>query len=794
VFFIVGLETRCPVVVERTVAISDVEKAWLARSGRDLLYPEREHVGVIEVSNFPDLGKLVAQRFLEWVQAHPEGVVALPTGKTPEHFIKWVKHYLDNWSLPEVQKDLSAGGVDSSIRPDLSGLRFVQIDEFYPIDPEQTNSFYYYVNKYYIAGFGLDPEKALLIEASSIGIPEGKKFTDIFVDGVVDLSLRVRQARSRLERLQKSVIAHVDQWCTDYESRIREMGGIGFFLGGIGPDGHIAFNVRGSDLYSTTRLTPTNYETQAAAAMDLGGIEVARKRLVITIGLRTIAYHPGVVAIIMAAGEAKAPMVKDAVQQPKSNQYPATILHGLPHARFYLTRGAARLLTDRVYVDIKRLSKLPDETVERVVVDLTLDRNKHLRDLQKSDFETVRSSAEVLARFGGDVKAVVEKVENSLRGKIERGRLVPENTTFMHTAPHHDDIMLGYLGYLIHLVRPLSNRHTFNYATSGFTAVTNTYVRHQLENLKRWIISAKFSDLMEEDYFRPDDHTGRDRDMFQYLNGVAARSNTMQSEGEARRLLRNLMFLYEELSLPQLLNRIDELINYFETQYPGKKDLPHIQQLKGMVREWEADLLWGYFGFHTHSVNHIRLGFYKGEIFTELPRMERDVMPIYRIMEQNRPDVVTVALDPEASGPDTHYKVLQAITEALRLYEKINPNVQVLGYRNVWYRFHPSEANVFVPVSLNSMAILENAFLRCFGSQREASFPSYEYDGPFYRLAQEIMVQQYLTVTMCLGREFFGSHESPRMRAAHGLVFLRQMSVEEFYQRSLELRSCMQKG
>ena len=70
------------------------------------------------------------------------------------------------------------------------------------------------------------------------------------------------------------------------------MGGIGFFLGGIGPDGHVGFNVRGSDHYSTTRLTATNYETQAAAAGDLGGIEISRNRLVITIGLNTITYNP----------------------------------------------------------------------------------------------------------------------------------------------------------------------------------------------------------------------------------------------------------------------------------------------------------------------------------------------------------------------------------------------------------------------------------------------------------------------------------------------------------------------
>ena len=84
------------------------------------------------------------------------------------------------------------------------------------------------------------------------------------------------------------------------------MGGIGFLLGGMGPDGHIAFNTRGSDHNSTTRLTATNFETQAAAAGDLGGIEVSRSRLVITIGLGTITYNPDCASIIFAAGEAKA--------------------------------------------------------------------------------------------------------------------------------------------------------------------------------------------------------------------------------------------------------------------------------------------------------------------------------------------------------------------------------------------------------------------------------------------------------------------------------------------------------
>ncbi|MCK4271340.1 glucosamine-6-phosphate deaminase [bacterium] len=777
---------------KKSVKISHVEEVWLAKLERQLIYPQKEHIGIIEVVNFPALGKLTALRFIEWVQENPGGVISLPTGKTPEHFIKRVKFYLSNWDSPEAQKDLSEGGVDPTIKPDMKSLHFVQIDDFYPIDPEQTNSFYYYVNKFYIKGFGLDGKKALLINTAQLGIPRGRKMTAVFPDNIVDLSLRVRQPGTRVERRQKAVIAQVDQWCMEYESRIRKLGGIGFFLGGIGPDGHIAFNVRGSDHYSTTRLMPTNYETQAAVATDLGGVEVAKNRLVITIGLATITLSKDVVVIIIAAGEAKAPTVFNAIQQPKSILFPATVLHDLPNARFYLTKGAACLLTERVYVDVKRAAQLSEEVVERVVINLALERNRRIGDLSRDDFNSIRSSAEVLRRFEGDVSAVTGKVQQNLIEKVERGRADIQNTTFMHMGPHHDDIMLGYLGYVAHLVRPVTNKHTFNYATSGFTAVTNGYVLDLLQKLKVWIVSDEFRNLMKEDYFRPDFEIGRSRDVFQYLDGIAAHSRTMKDEGEARRLLRNLIFLYEEDSVTRLLNRIDELINYFQTQYPGKKDLSHIQQLKGVIREWEADLLWGYFGFNTQSVNHIRMGFYKGEIFEEQPETNRDVLPIYKLMERDRPDVVTVALDPEGSGPDTHYKVLQATTEALRRYEKIKPDVQVWGYRNVWYRFHPSEANMFVPISLNSMAIMENAFMKCFGSQREASFPSYEYDGPFYRLAQKIMVEQYQMLKTCLGRELFGSHDSPRMRAAHGLVFLRQMDLKEFYQHSEKLRSSMQ--
>lgn len=770
--------------------LSKVEEIFLERTGRRLMYSPTEKIPVIEVKNFPTLGKLTALRFLEWVQNNPGGVVSLPTGKTPEHFIKWVTHYLTNWQLPDVQKDLESNGVNPAIYPDMKSLHFVQIDEFYPINPHQHNSFFYYVNKFYLKGFGLDPEKALLIDTSKIGIPEGKTLEDIFPDNIVDISLRTRQAMNTQERLQKQVIDAVDQFCTNYEDSIRALGGIGFFLGGIGPDGHIAFNVRGSDHYSTTRLTTTNYETQAAAATDLGGIEVSRNRLVITIGLSTITYNKDAVAIIIAAGEAKARVIANAIQHEKSNLYPATVLQELPKARFFVTQGAAKLLQERRYEDVLKAETLSDEKIEQIIIDLALYKKKRLRDLVRSDFTSIRSSAEVLKKTKQDPKTLAKQVEENLIKKIQAGLETPEGQTFMHTAPHHDDIMLGYLSYIIHLVRTSKNKHFFNYMTSGFTAVTNAYVLELMQKLLKHIDSAHFRDLKEHGYFDPSNENAKNEDMYLYLDGLAAHSRTRKEEAETRRLLRNMVYLFEEDSLPNLKERTKELINYFKTQYPGKKDVPHVQQLKGMIREWEADVLWGYFGFNSSSVKHLRLGFYKGDIFTEEPKIQRDVLPVLKIMQDIHPNVVTVALDPEGSGPDTHYKVMQTISEALKIYEQKTgeKDIRIWGYRNVWYRFHPSESNIYVPVSLNSMAILEKSFMTCFGSQRSASFPSYEYDGPFYRLAQKIMVEQYENIKTLLGDEYFFENPHPRLRATRGLTFLKQLTLPEFYQHSLELR------
>jgi glucosamine-6-phosphate deaminase len=781
---------------ERATGLSPVESRALEGSPFAAFYPPAEKIRTLVVDNFPALGKLAAMRFVEWAQGHPGGVVSLPTGKTPEHFIKWVQRLLQGWDAPQIRRELEEAGIAPGRRPDMGSLHFVQIDEFYPIDPSQHNSFHAYVSRFYLEGFGLDPAKALLIDGTRIGLPAGHTLRSAWPTDEVDLSLRYRAAHTPLEQLQQRVLAGVDQWCQEFESRVRALGGIGFFLGGIGPDGHIGFNVRGSDHRSTTRLTEVNYETQAAAAGDLGGIEVARKRLVITIGLGTITYNPECCAVVIAAGEAKAQIVAAAIRQPAHIDHPATSLHALPQARFYLTLGAAKLLEERQVVLMEGAPALDEEEVEKVVVDLALARRKRVDQLERDDFAADPRGAALLRRCPESVAALTGQVRANLIAKLERGMSTRTHTRFLHTEPHHDDLMLGYLPYIVRHVRQASNTHHFACLTGGFTAVTNQFIQDHLARLARFLDAPEFARLHAGGYFAPDNENGRNRDVWQYLDGVAAADEDLRAEGAARRFLRNLMGVYGETSLEGIGRRMAELGVYFAAQYPGQKDAPQVQQLKSLCREWEAECIWGYFGWDCPSIRHLRLGFYTGDIFTREPTVDGDVAPILRLLEEVKPDVVGVALDPEASGPDTHYKVLQAIAEALRRYEKQSgrADLRVWGYRNVWYRFHPAEANIFVPVSLNMFATMHNAFMNTFISQKDASFPSYEHEGPFSELAQRIQVEQYQKIKICLGRQWFHEHPSPLIRATRGLVYLKDLSLEEFYARSRQLQAYAERG
>ena len=747
-------------------------------------------IPTIIVDNYIELGQLTALRFIEWTCLNPGGVIALPTGKTPEFFIKWVQFYLANWQKEMDKGILAKIGFETSLKPDLRSLHFFQLDEFFPIRPEHERSFTYFVKNFYIDGFGLDPKKVHLI--NTFDIPEKSRnefgkiqnLDEVFPDGVIDLGLRIQKPNNERDLLKQKTIKLFDQFCQDYEDEIRKRGGIGFFLGGIGPDGHVAFNVKGSAHHSHTRLTNINYETQAAAATDLGGIELVRKKAVITIGLDTITYNPDTVAIIIAAGQAKSEQVARAVELEAGITYPATSLQKLKNARFFVTQSATNMLTlsEENVKQLFKEKKLPSNFHERLVI-TGADKNKlSLIEASRIDCESKaidtpewRIACEIRNK---PLDQLAEETFKSLNEKILRGINVPDNQRILHTAPHHDDIELAYFPLLHHLVRSPNNENYFVYCTSGFTAVTNFYVIERLENLQKLIQTGNISDEQNRlaDYgLAQDDITG-------YLNGIAMMDVDLQHFHISTRLTRLFLNHLKTNSLNKVAAFVGELVEQLKAIEPGRSEPEIFHLIKGWLREYEAELVWAYFGIDMDHVSHLRLPFYSANIFPEYPNFEQDVQPIVQLLERIKPTIITLALDPEGSGPDTHYKTLIALSEAIDKYVESHPemNIRIWGYRNIWSRYSLTEVNTIIPVSLNSFAVLHNMFSSCFLSQKSASFPSYELDGTFSELAQRIWVSQHNHLIELLGKEYFYGSPNPLMRRSYGAIYLKDMSYKEF--------------
>lgn len=766
--------------------LSEVEKAFQAESGITSISSK---IPYLTVDNFPKLGLITACRFLEWAAENPQGVISLPTGKTPEYFIKWTQYLLENWDSKKGKEIREKYNLGKTKKPVLKDLTFVQIDEFYPISSKQNNSFFHYVNKFYLEGFGLSKENAILINSDEIPLAQGKHFSEVFPDLKVDLSLRFRDPANSLEKIQQESIYMIDQWCAEYEQRIRDLGGIGFFLGGIGPDGHIAFNTRGSHLFSPTRLTETNFETQAVAAGDLGGIEVSANRLVITIGLETITYNKDAVAIIIAAGEAKAQIVKDSLENTLNNIYPATVLQKLKNGRFYLTKGAAVRLSDSVD-SYYRSGEWTWEKTERSVIELCKKLGKYGHRLKLEDLKNDKYTS-LIPNLSEDT---VSQVMKSTVEKLNRGTTKEKDQVILHTGPHHDDISLGILPHITNQLQENSNEAHFSVLTSGFTAVTNTFVIETLLHTRKLLDGGQIQMVNYDDFFDIGYKLKTDKDVYHYLTKVAAEDVEGRMRGLSHRVVRALVEIFEVKNKHKLRETINDVISILRNSYDGEKNPAKIQKLKGMIREFEEELVWAHFGVQVKNVHHLRLGFYTGDIFTEQPDKKRDVEPIVEMFRKVNPTKISLTLDPEGSGPDTHYKVLQATAEAVRQWgeEKDLSELRVVGYRNVWFKFEPHEANVIVPVSLGDMAVMEDSFANCYLSQVNASFPSYSHNGKFSTVAKRIWVSQLNDIQLLLGKNYFYLHDTAKVRSSHGLIFFKDMNVEEFLAHARELEKSIE--
>ena len=713
---------------------TEVEQTFLNNTDHPFLY-DGEQIPSIEVINSIELGKLTALRFIEWVIHNPDGVVALPTGKSPEIFIRFLELYKNNWTNPDVQKELHSCGITAPTFPDTSHLKFVQLDEFYPIAPNHRNSFHTFVTNYYLPLLNIKKEQALLINSAEI--------------------------------------SDVKEFCTQYEAQIDAWGGIGFFLGGIGPDGHIAFNVAGSEPNSTTRLVTLNYQTACTAATSLGGMAYARNKTALTIGLDTIMRKKDATIIIIAAGEGKAPMVAHAIEKKDMN-YPAAALQTHAGTRFYLTRAAASHLNARYLSDIKNNAQLLQDTatIDRILSNVSLTCNKPLLQLTTDDCMQTEDGT-LLVQAAQNIAHLTRATHDRYIKKLTPSN--PSNKSILHTAPHHDDVMLSY--HPLAVASLAKNRTHVAYATSGFTAVTNDYLMDITAQINESFCKKNESEIFSNNY---------ELLLDQFANAYEQNNHTAMRHAEQLIVAHLIATLFTFSSAKQLAQYVYNLHNVIiPSIIPGEKDTAEMQQLKGAIRETEVDRMWRIHGIGVDNITHLRSKFYTGDYFTPRPTFQDDVTPLLKLLQTHQPDVVTLALDPEGTGPDTHYKVLQVVANAVRAWDK---QPEIWGYRNVWYRFKPYDATLMAPVSENELSYLHDIFMACFSTQKDAAFPSHFHDGPFSELSVAIQKEQLATMRTLLGNEFFDTHPDEKMRNAAGLCFIKRMPTDEFLAASDTLR------
>lgn len=94
--------------------------------------------------------------------------------------------------------------------------------------------------------------------------------------------------------------------CARYEAKIAECGGIDLFLGGIGPDGHIAFNEPGSSLQSRTRVKTLTTDTIIANSRFFDNDVNKVPKTALTVGVGTVLSAKEVLIIVNGHNKARA--------------------------------------------------------------------------------------------------------------------------------------------------------------------------------------------------------------------------------------------------------------------------------------------------------------------------------------------------------------------------------------------------------------------------------------------------------------------------------------------------------
>lgn len=149
--------------------------------------------------------------------------------------------------------------------------------------------------------------------------------------------------------------ADLEAECASYEARIEAAGGIDLFMGGVGEDGHLAFNEPFSSLVSRTRVKSLTYDTILVNSRFFDNDVNKVPKLALTVGVGTVLSAKEV--LVLAFGHKKARALQQAVEGAYSQSCTLSALQAHRHGIIVcdeLSVGELKVNTYRYFKDIEK--------------------------------------------------------------------------------------------------------------------------------------------------------------------------------------------------------------------------------------------------------------------------------------------------------------------------------------------------------------------------------------------------------------------------------------------------------
>ena len=155
--------------------------------------------------------------------------------------------------------------------------------------------------------------------------------------------------------------------CASYEEKIKKAGGVKLFVGGIGPDGHIAFNEPSSSLSSRTRIKTLTYDTIVANSRFFDGDINKVPKTALTVGVGTVMDAEEV--LIIVNGHNKARALRHAIEEGVNHMWTISALQLHPKGIIVCDEEATTELkvgTVKYFKDIESANLDPATLLNRV--------------------------------------------------------------------------------------------------------------------------------------------------------------------------------------------------------------------------------------------------------------------------------------------------------------------------------------------------------------------------------------------------------------------------------------------